>query len=312
MSGFLVRSEDVASRGEYPGTRPVERLFRNGMIILDKWPGPTSHDVSSQVKKIFGLKKAAHAGTLDPQVSGVLPMLLDNAVKLMPALQRQDKEYAGIMKLHRDVDDAKLAAAVKKFVGEIRQTPPVRSAVARRERSRRVYYFDVLERSGRDVLFRTGVEAGTYIRAICHQIGREVGGAHMAELRRTRAGRFGEERAARMQDVVDAYADWKESGSEKIRDFVLPVEAAVEHLKKIIVKDSAVWAVSQGSPLYAQGISRVQKGIEKDELVAVMTLRGELVSLSRAAITAEEMVRKRGMAAKTDRVIIEKGLYKRP
>ena len=131
----------------------------------------------------------------------------------------------------------------------------------------------------------------------------------MAELRRTKAGRFGEKQAAKMQDIVDAYAEWKESGSEKIRDFVLPVEEAVEHVKKIIVKDSAVYSVSQGSPLYSQGISRIQKGIEKEELVAVMTLKGELVSLSKAAMTSEEMMNKKSVAAKTDRVIIEKGIY---
>ena len=236
-------------------------------------------------------------------------MLLENAVKVVPALQKQDKEYVGIMKLHKDVDDAKLSAIVKKFTGQIRQMPPVRSAVARKERTRKVHYFEILEKDNRDVLFRIGCEAGTYVRVICHDIGKQAGGAHMAELRRTKAGRFGEKQAAKMQDIVDAYAEWKESGSEKIRDFVLPVEEAVEHVKKIIVKDSAVYSVSQGSPLYSQGISRIQKGIEKEELVAVMTLKGELVSLSKAAMTSEEMMNKKSVAAKTDRVIIEKGIY---
>ncbi len=309
MQDFLVKSDDISARGEYPGTRPIEKLIRNGLVILDKWSGPTSHDVSAQVKKIFGLKKTGHAGTLDPAVTGVLPMLLENAVKVMPALQKQDKEYVGIMKLHRDVDDDKLKEVVKKFTGQVRQMPPVRSAVARKERTRKIHYFDILEKNNRDVLFRIGCQAGTYVRVICHDIGKQIGGAHMAELRRTKAGRFDEKHAVRMQDVVDAYADWKESGSEKIRDFVLPVEEAVEHLKKIIVKDSAVYSVSQGSPLYSQGISRIQKAIEKEELVVIMTLKGELVALAKAAMTTEEMMNRKGVAAKTDRVIIEKGIY---
>ncbi len=309
LSEFLIRSEEIPQFGEYPGARPVEKLIKNGFIVLDKWAGPTSHDVSAQVKKFFGLKKVAHAGTLDPHVTGVLPVLLENAVKVMPALQKQDKEYVGIMKLHKDVEDEKLRDAVKKSVGRITQLPPVRSAVARRERQREVYYFDVLEKNDRDVLFRTAVEAGTYIRVICHQIGKEIGGAHMAELRRTRAGTFDESRAVKMQDFVDAYADWKENGSGKIREFILPVEEAIEHLKKIIIKDSAVYSVSQGSPLYSQGISRVQKNIEPGELVAIVTLKGELVALSKTAMRTEEMMKKKGIAAKTDRVIIEKGLY---
>ncbi|MBI4170078.1 MAG: RNA-guided pseudouridylation complex pseudouridine synthase subunit Cbf5, partial [Candidatus Aenigmarchaeota archaeon] len=302
MQEFLTKAEEISRYGEYPGSRPIEKLVRNGLIILDKWSGPTSHNITSDIKKIFGLKKAAHAGTLDPAVTGVLPILLENAVKIMPALQKQDKEYVGIMKLHKDVEDEKLRDAIKKSVGSITQLPPVRSAVARKERMRKVYFFDIIEINGRDVLFKIGVEAGTYIRVICHQIGKEIGGAHMAELRRTCVGRFRENQAVKMQDVVDAFADWQESGDESIRNFILPVEAATEHIKKIIIKDSAVYSVSQGSPLYSQGISRIEKGIEIGELVAVMTLKGELVSLSTAAMTTEEAMKKRWIAAKTDRV----------
>jgi len=312
MEQFLIKSDEISRFGEYPGSRPVDRLMRNGIVILDKWPGPTSRDVSSQVRKLLGIKKAAHAGTLDPAVSGVLPMLLENACKVMPALQRQDKEYVGIMKLHRDVDDEALRRAVAKYTGEISQTPPVRSAVARRERKRTIYFFSIIERDSRDILFKVGCEAGTYVRSLCHAIGKEVGGAHMAELRRTRAGRFDEGRAVRMQDLADAYANWRESGDEKIREFIMPVEEAVAHLKKIIVKDSAVFSISQGSPLYAQGISRIEKGVLPGELVAIMTLRGELAALGKSVMSAEEAMDKKGIAAKTDRVIIGHGIYKKP
>ncbi len=311
MSDWLIKSEEISQHGEYPGRRPIEKLIRNGMIILDKWQGPTSHDVSSQTKKVLGIEKAGHAGTLDPQVSGVLPILLGNAVKLMPALQRQDKEYVGIMKLHKDVSEEDLVKAAKKQIGDVRQLPPVRSAVARKERTRKIKYFDILERKGRDVLFKIGCEAGTYVRVVCHSIGKDVGGAHMSELRRTNAGRFTEKEAVRMQDLADAYHDWKESGSEEIRKIILPPEEAVEHLRKIIIKDSAVYSVSSGSPLYSQGISRIQKGIISGELIAVLTLKGELVSLSKASMSSEEMLNKKGIAAKTDRVIIEKGLYQK-
>jgi len=306
---FLIKSEEIPRFGEYPGKRPVERLLKNGIIILDKWPGPTSRDVSSQVRKIFSLKKAAHAGTLDPRVSGVLPVLLENACKVMPALQKQDKEYTGIMNLHRDVDDEALSRAIGSIVGKINQTPPVRSAVARKERKRTVYFFRVLERNGREVLFKIRCEAGTYVRTICHEIGRQIGGAHMSELRRTAAGRFTERNAVKMQDLVDAYEEWKQNGSEEIREFVLPVEESVEHLKKAIVKDSAVFSISQGSPLYAQGIARIQKGIAAGDLVVIMTLRGELVALGNAACSSEEALASKGIAIKTDKVIIEKGIY---
>src|SRR3989338_2545001 len=159
---FITRSDDVGKLGTYPGSRSIGELLHNGLVILDKWQGPTSHDVGATVKKTLGLSKIAHGGTLDPMVSGVLPVMLENAVKVMPAVQGLDKEYVGIMHLHKEASEKKLRDAVKKFVGDIRQRPPVRSAVARKERTRTVYSFDILEINGKDVLFATRVQAGTY------------------------------------------------------------------------------------------------------------------------------------------------------
>jgi len=238
-----------------------------------------------------------------------LPICLDNATKIMPALQGLDKEYVGIMHIHQDVDEQAIHAAAKKFVGKIKQTPPVRSAVVRKERERTVHSFDVLEIGGRDVLFRIACEAGTYVRVVCHQIGKLIGGANMTELRRTRVGPFGEEKCIKIQDIADSYAEWKENSSDKIRDFVLPVEEAVEHIKKIIIKDSSVFSVASGSPLYSTGISRLEKNIAAEEMVAIFTLKGELVALGTARMDSEQM-RKKGMAAKIDRVIIDKAPYK--
>jgi H/ACA ribonucleoprotein complex subunit 4 len=307
---FLVRSNDVAtSFGEYPGKRSVEQLLKCGLLVLDKWPGPTSHDVAATVKKIFGLGKVGHSGTLDPAVSGVLPITLENACKVIPALQGLGKAYVGIMRLHKDVSDKDLNVAVSKFIGTIRQKPPVRSAVTRRVREREVYDFKILERDGRDVLFHITCQAGTYVRVICHDIGKLVGGANMAELRRTDVGRFNEQVAVKVQDVADAYHYYKENGSEQIRDYVLPVEFAVEHLGKIIVKDSAVHSIASGTPVYSTGVSKVSKGVTTGDLVAVLTLKGELAALARAVMDAADAVKKKGLAAKTDRVIIDKNLY---
>ena len=227
----------------------------------------------------------------------------------MPALQGLDKEYVGIMHIHQDVDDKQIIDAAKKFVGKIKQTPPVRSAVARKERERIVHSFDILEVNGRDVLFRISCQAGTYVRVVCHQLGKLIGGANMTELRRTKVGSFGEDKCVRIQDVADAYHDWKESGDQRIRDFVLPVERAVEHLKKIIIKDSAVYSVASGSPLYSTGISRIQKDISADEMVALLTLKGELIGLGTSRMASDQMAKMKGVAAKVDRVVIDKAAY---
>lgn len=307
---WIVKSEDIpADYGTYPGSRHVEELVKSGLVILDKWAGPTSHDVVSTVKKILGINKAGHSGTLDPQVTGVLPVTLENACKVMPALQHLDKEYVGIIYLHKEIGLSKLEEAAKDFVGAIKQTPPLRSAVARKERTRKVYSFNILEKTGKNAVFRISCEAGTYVRMICHELGRKTGGAHMKELRRTRVGRFTEENSVRMQDLADSYSFWKENGDEKIRDCILPVEAAVEHLGKIIVKDSSVHSVSNGSPLYSQGISRLQKIIKKNDLVALLTLKGELIALGNANASGDEIASKRILAAKIDRVIMDRDAY---
>ncbi len=242
-------------------------------------------------------------------MSGLLPLTLENACKVIPALQHLNKEYVGVMRLHKDVEEKDLTKAVSKFVGAIRQRPPVRSAVARRERTRNVYSFDILERSGKEVLFRINCEAGTYVRVVCHQIGQLIGGAHMAELRRTKVGRFDESVAVRIHDVVDAYYEWKENGYEGIRDYVLPVESGVEHLNKIIVKDSAVYSIANGSAVYTGGISKVSENTRAGDLIAVLNLKGELIAIAKANMDADSMIKKKGLAAKTDRVIIDKKLY---
>ncbi|MBI3190185.1 RNA-guided pseudouridylation complex pseudouridine synthase subunit Cbf5 [archaeon] len=311
MEEFLSRSHGISSCGQNPGSRPVEELIRNGIIILDKWSGPTTHDVSATVKKILGLKKVGSSGTLDPGVTGVLPITLENACKIIPALQHLDKEYVGIMQLHKDVDDIELKKVVNSFVGRIKQRPPVRSAVARRERERTVYSMEIIEKEQRNVLFKIRCEAGTYVRVVCHQIGTKIGGAHMKELRRTEVGRFSESDCVKIQDLADAYYEWKESRSEEIRNYILPVEAAVEHLKKIIVKDSAVFSIASGSPVYSTGISKLSKGISEKELVAVLTLKGELIAIANANMDSDGMMKKKGLAAKTDRVVINKKLYQR-
>jgi len=308
MQEFLVKEESTGEFGKTPSERGVDELLKNGVIILDKWQGPTSRDVVNVVKKLLDLKQAGHAGTLDPNVSGVLPITLENACKVIPALQGLDKEYVGVMRLHKEVDDKVLKTAMTRFVGEIIQKPPVKSAVARRERKRRIYFMEILDRKEKDVCVHVRCQAGTYIRKLFDDIGKQIGGAHMKELRRIAAGPFIEKDAHTIQELQDAYNKWKESGSDEIRKIVLPVESAIPHVRKIFIKDSAITSVTNGSPVFTGGISKLERGIEKGELVGIMTLKGELVALARSNMSTDEMLSKKGIAAKTDRVVITKTL----
>ncbi len=310
---WLIKYEEETDEkfGKSPEDRSVQEQINNAVIIVDKHSGPTSHQVSLWVKEIFGVNKTGHSGTLDPAVTGVLPVALGNAVKAMPVLSGLDKEYVGVMHLHKEVPNDVLNNVITNFIGKIKQTPPVKSAVARREREREIYFFDVVEIEGKDVLFKVGCEAGTYIRKLVHDIGQKIGvGAHMTELRRTKVGNFVEKNSFSLVAVKDAYENWKGGSDSDMKKILIPIELAIDHVKKIFVKDSAIASIANGAPVYPNGITQIQEGIERGETVSVLSLKNELVALGISKMTSEEMYnRKKGSAVRTDRVFIEKGIY---
>ena len=312
---WLVKSEEETNPeyGKPPTDRSVEELINSAVVIVDKHSGPTSHQVTAWTRGIFNVKLSGHSGTLDPSVTGVLPVALENATKIMPVLTGLNKEYVGVMHLHKEVpEDSLRNVIIGKFIGKIRQRPPVKSAVARVEREREIYFFDILEMDGKDVLFKVGCEAGTYIRKLCHDIGQVLGvGAHMSELRRTKVGDFTEDQTHSLVEIRDAYEFWKEDKDEaNLRKILIPVEYATMHVKRVFVKDSAVDAISNGSPLYPKGITRIQKDVIRGETLAIMTLKEELVALGISKMTSEEMLkRKTGVAVRVDRVLMSRGIY---
>ena len=252
-------------------------------------------------------------GRGNPKVTGILPVALENATKALRGIVHAGKEYICVMRLHAPVSEEKLRKVCEEFQGPIYQRPPLKSSVKRVVRIRTVYYIDILEISGKDVLMRVGCQAGTYIRKLCHDIGEVLGvGAHMQELRRTRSGPFKEdETLVTLHDLKDAYDTWIEEGDEKpLRKVILPVEAAVAHLPKIVIRDSAVDAICHGADLAAPGVLRLETGIKRNSLVAIMTQKGELVALGEAKMTSKQILEAdKGIVAKTVRVIMDRGTY---
>ncbi len=311
--GTIVKVDEGTDpkHGKKPEERSIDELLRLGVTVIDKPCGPSSHEVTAWARKIVGAEKAGHSGTLDPHVSGVLPVGLNSATKAMGFLLKSKKEYVGIMQLHRNVKEGDVKRAFEAFTGEIRQLPPVRSAVRRRERKRKVYYMEPLQYKGREVLFLVGCEAGTYIRKLCFDIGRHLGvGANMLELRRTRAGALTEKMSVTLHDLSDAVWLWKERNDEKaLRRCVLPLEAAVD-LRRVWVRDSAVESLCSGAALALPGIARIELGVMPGESIALMSLKGELVCIARSEMGSEGMAAgMKGIAARTARVIMEKGTY---
>ena len=296
-----------------PDHRSIEYLLKNGIVLLDKPAGPTSHEVVSWVKRILNLSKAGHSGTLDPGVTGLLPIALENATKILHALLPAGKEYVCLMKVHDEVDPERIREVVAEFVGPIYQKPPLKSSVKKVLRIRKIYYNEILEIEGKYVLMRTGCQAGTYMRKLCHDIGEVLGcGANMQELRRTRVGPFKEDdHLATLQDLLDAYIFWKEDGDEReIRKYLLPIESAVSHLPHIYIRDNAVNAICHGADLAAQGVVKLHDDITKKSTVAIMTLKNELVALGTSLMSSQQILRaKSGIVVKTKRVIMPRNVY---
>lgn len=240
-------------------------LLEFGILNIDKPSGPTSFDVSDTVKKMLGLRKTSHFGTLDPKVTGVLPIALNRACKLTGFFLGHDKEYVGIMRFHEVVEEQKVKAIIKeKFSGVIDQIPPVRSRVARKLRQREIKSFELLEQNGKDFLFRTTVEGGTYIRKLIDDLGKELGiGAHMLELRRVRAGMFEEEKSFTLYELEKAIKEKKVdeliiSGEEAVKTIFCEVQIKKESLKRIF----------HGQPIYHENLMK-KKTCSDEERIGV-------------------------------------------
>ena len=316
---ILVRIDEPTSDkyGSRPENRTMQDLIDYGVICLDKPPGPTSHQVSAYAKQILHVKKTGHSGSLDPNVTGILVIASGRATRVAESLLKAGKEYVCVMHIHESVPKEKIIAVMSKFEGKIKQLPPLKSAVKRQLRFRKVYYNEIIEISEdcRDVLFRTGVQAGTYIRKLVHDIGQDLGcGAHMAELRRTKVATFGEDtNMCTLHDLKDAFTMHKDMNNDSLlRKYIMPVERAVEFLPKIWLRDSAVNSICHGANLNVPGISKVETGIEPDLTVALMTLKDELVAIGTVKLNSQKMVKdERGFAVKVDKVFMLPDVYPR-
>ncbi len=263
--------------------KKIEDLLEFGIINIDKPSGPTSFAVTEYVKKKLGLRKTSHFGTLDPKVTGVLPIALNRACRLTGYFIKKDKCYVGIMRLHGEVSDKKLRSEMQNFVGKIKQLPPVRSRVKREERERHVYKFEILERKGKDVLFIAEVEAGTYIRKLVHDLGERIGGAHMLELRRIKAGIFSEDTAVDLYEFDKAVEAWQKLGDEsKLREIIMPAEIIARILPVLEVWEWSMPRLKKGLPLFINFLRNKSDAerLKKDSYVAVFA-KNKFVEVAR-------------------------------
>lgn len=298
--------------GWVPRERPVEALFEYGLIPLDKPRGPTSHEVVAWVRKMVGLEKAGHSGTLDPPVSGVLPIGLGQATKALSLLLLFPKEYRGVMRVHSSVPKEQLDSAVKEFTGEIFQRPPQRSSVKREVRSRMIHELELVESSGNLHLFRCLCESGTYIRKLVYDLGEVLAvGASMVELRRTKVGPLTETGGlVTLHQLNDAMYKLRSGEEAPIRSLVRPIEDTLGFLRRIVIRDSAVEAICHGARLGIPGILSASEGISNGETIVLMSAKGELVAIGKALLSTAQIANaSKGLASTTERVVMKQGTY---
>jgi H/ACA ribonucleoprotein complex subunit 4 len=301
--------------GNTPLNRPIDEYKRYGIINLDKPANPSSHEVVAWVKKILEVEKTGHSGTLDPKVTGCLIVCIDRATRLVKSQQGAGKEYVCVTRLHEKITEGDFKRALETLQGALYQRPPVISAVKRRLRVRTVHENKLLEFDSERHLgvFVVDCEAGTYIRTLCVHLGLILGcGAHMQELRRIRSGSMNEnEHMATMHDVLDAQWVFKTEKDETyLRRVIKPLELILTSYKRICVKDSAINAICYGAKLMIPGLLKYDPGIEVNEIVVLMSTKGEAVALGIAQMCSPDMGScQYGVVAKIKRVIMERDTY---
>ena len=287
----------------------------DGVLVVDKPDGITSMDVVRTVKRRFMVKKAGHLGTLDPFATGVLPVILNEATKLVPFLEEESKEYEATLKLGEEtntddptgeilsrgawneVTSAMIECAFEPFVGLIEQMPPMFSAikvqgkplyrlarkgleVERKKRTVEIFSLQIESISLPLVHFKVSCSKGTYIRTLARDIGRKVGcGSHLIHLRRLRNGPFTLERAVSWNTLTTC------SGPRVLQPWLIDMRGALDHLPEIIGDEGLVNKIRFGRQMMVRDLpSQALSIFGEREWVKVTSPRDDLVAILRSEI----------------------------
>ncbi|MGB9935547.1 tRNA pseudouridine(55) synthase TruB [Thermodesulfovibrio yellowstonii] len=283
----------------------------NAVVVLNKPKGFTSQDTVTKVKKILKVKKAGHAGTLDPMATGILIVCINEATKITPFLMELEKEYVfkakfGIStdtydaegKIVRVVEDFKLEreqveSILEEFTGEIMQIPPMYSAVkvggkplhelARKgveieRKPKKVIIHSIKIESFEPpfVTFRVVCSKGTYVRSLCHDIGEKLRiGAHIVELTRTRIGEFRVEESIELEELKSLISNNLDSSafSFQPKKCIFSIDQALYFLPSVTMQDYIIPRFLNGNPV------KIPSGIVPAGWVKVKDTRGKILGI---------------------------------
>ena len=302
------------NHGCAPEDRSIESQLESGFILLDKAPGPSSHQVSAWARDLLGLDKLGHGGTLDPFATGVLPLLAGKSMRLTGKILTHDKAYIALFKFSKTISIEDLEIAMKNLSGTVYNVPPEISAVKVQVRTRKISKFEILDFDGDRLLANIECEAGTYVRTMARDLGLFLGvKTELKELRRPKSGRFTLNESVTMQQLADAIWLWKEKGDNRaFAKIIHPVEELLSELPQVVVKDGAAAALSHGAPLLRPGVVSLADGLKKGDEVLLVALKGEAVAIANLSQPSKVIpTMTQGEVAKPNCVIMKEDTYPR-
>lgn len=287
------------------------RLDEGAFLLIDKPRGPSSHQVSAWARDLLGLEKAGHAGTLDPNVSGLLWVGIGPALKLLPLMLDFPKRYIGLVEFHAAVPAPALASALKEFTGPVFQTPPVRSAVKRERRIRTIHRLELLESDPLHALLDVTCDSGTYIRTLALDLGDALGvGGHLEELRRIGTGPFVESSSISLTTLGDAVHAAGEGNEAPLAALLHPMEEVWREFPVLRLKDAAASAVAHGADLASGGIRSVSRNFSSGAHVVLVASSGAIVAFGTALKDSSEFAATRhGWVVDSERVLADPAQY---
>ncbi len=314
----MIILDDTATSSENhgcaPNDRTIEMLLESGFILLDKAPGPSSHQVAAWARDLLDLDKLGHGGTLDPFATGVLPLLAGKSMRLTGKILTHDKSYIALFKLSREIERDDVESAMKNLTGKVYNVPPEISAVRVQVRTRKISRFKILDYKENLLLTEIHCEAGTYVRTMARDLGLLLDiNVELKELRRPKSGRFDLLQSVTMQQLADAIWLWKNTNDQRaILKIVHPVEELLSELPKIVVKDGAAAALSHGAPLLRPGVVSIDEGLNSGDEVVLVTIKGEAVAIANLSQSSKVIpTMTQGEVAKPNCVIMKEDTYPR-
>jgi tRNA pseudouridine55 synthase len=291
----------------------------DGIVLIDKPQGATSHDIVSRLRNILSLKRVGHYGTLDPLATGLLLLAVGKATKLFPLFSKENKLYSGRIRLGFSTDtyDAfgkpdfeensaypdreTLAKAMRAFVGKKEQVPPPYSAkkldgkpLYKWARAKKMIFlkpspvvihsFELKDYSPPFLNFESRCSSGTYIRSLAHDLGQYLAcGAHLTNLRRLAVGGYDIAASHSIEDVERLAQDGRTV------EFILPLETLLQEFPKVILKESGVRELQKGKAVPIEHIHRVLDPIpalrpgDKDgeDIYRLFSLEGKFLALAK-------------------------------